>query len=105
LPPDQNNLDLLHEFAQSDVGVRAIDDAKAIPILINLLDKEPLSLACRSSLILTSMMHHWMASAATLRAGAVVPFIRLLSQDIGSGILKAIAHRSIVAFLDVRQVL
>jgi hypothetical protein len=91
LPPNEDSLDLLHEFAQSEVGVRAIDNAGAIPILVALLDMDPLPLACRSALILTSMMHHWMACVGILRAGAVVPLIHLLSRDIGSEILKAIA--------------
>jgi hypothetical protein len=91
LPPDEDNLDILHDIAQSEIGVRAIDNAKAIPILIKLL-KDQVSLARRSALILTSMMHHWMACVEILHAGAIAPFIRLLSRDIGSEIPKSIAH-------------
>ena len=71
--------------------MRAIYEAEAISSLVRLLDKDPVSLACQSALILSKMTGHW-ASCKAIRAEALGPLIRLLRREIGDDFVKAVAH-------------
>ena len=90
--PSEDDLDSLYEFVQSEVGVRAVYDANAIPTLVKLLDKGQISLACRCVPILSKMTSYWPSWDAIVDARAVEPLIRLLSPEIGNDILEAVAH-------------
>ena len=74
--------------------MRAICKADAIPSLVDLLDKIPLSLACQSVLILSKMTGHWASCNEIYEAQALGPLICLLCCEIGNDILKAVAHIS-----------
>ena len=66
--------------------------AGAIPSLVRLLDKDPVSLACQSALMLSKMTGHWASCNTIIDAEAIGSLIRLLCREIGDDILKAVAH-------------
>ena len=92
MSPSEDNLKLLYKFAQSEAGVGAICKAGAIPSLVHLLDKDPVSLACQSALMLSKMTGHWASCEAIIRAEALGSLIRLLCREIEDDFLKAVAQ-------------
>ena len=60
-------------------------------VLLRLLDKDPVSLACQSALILSKMTGYWVSCEA-ISEEALEPLIRLLCREIGDDILKAVAY-------------